>query len=299
MRRARAGFTLTEVVAVVGIIAVILGLIIPALANGRGAARRSQCANNFKQILLGLQNYESQFQTLPPGVVDFDAPIHNRPEGLHTGWIVSLLPFMEQRALAEAIDTNRSVYEQVNAVATSNRIRTLRCPSDPYDDGPTSPAGISSYAGCHHDVEAPIDVDNHGVFFLNSHVRREDITDGTSFTFFVGEKPLKTTDLGWASGTRATLRNTGTRLNDPATLRDDLTGLPGAAEALAVGGFGSYHPGGAHFGFGDGSVRFISESINLSVYRHLGNREDGELISASDFVNDTGSPLRQANKGER
>jgi prepilin-type processing-associated H-X9-DG protein len=195
-------------------------------------------------------------------------------------------------------NSNVPVYDETNRTVATTGLNTLTCPSDPITGAPGADRR-DSYAACHHDVEAPIDVDNHGVFFLNSHVRREDITDGTSFTFFVGEKPLKTTDLGWASGTRATLRNTGTRLNDPATLRDDLTGLPGAAEALAVGGFGSYHPGGAHFGFGDGSVRFISESINLSVYRHLGNREDGELISASDFVNDAGSPLRQANKGER
>ena len=73
--------------------------------------------------------------------------------------------------------------------------------------------GVSSYAACHHDVEAPIDVENHGVFYLNSSIRHEDIPDGSSYTIFVGEKRIASQDLGWLSGTRATLRNTGTPLN--------------------------------------------------------------------------------------
>jgi prepilin-type processing-associated H-X9-DG protein len=279
-----------EVVAVLTIIAAFFCLMIPAIGNSRNAARRTQCANNFKQILLGLQNYETQNQALPSGVVNPTGPIHNRREGLHSGWIVALLPYLDFAQLAESIDPDVSVYEQVSPAAVSSRIGILRCPSDPLNKGTALPPGLSSYAGCHHDVEAPIDVDNHGAFFLNSRVRREDISDGTSFTFFVGEKPINAADLGWASGTRATLRNTGTPLNDPSTIHDDVTGLPGAADALAVGGFASYHPGGAHFGFGDGSVRFISQSISPSVYRHLGNRADGELISAADFESDSGRP---------
>ena len=141
--------------------------------------------------------------------------------------------------------------------------------------------GVSSYAGCHNHVEAPIDVDNRGVLFLNSRVSKAEITDGTSFTIFVGEKTLKRPDSGWMSGTRATLRNTGTRLN--AKRAPGANGGVGADPndhgALFVGGFSSAHPGGANFIFGDGSVRFITESINPAVYRLLGHRADGELIS--------------------
>ncbi len=205
------------------------------------------------------------------------------------GWMVALLPFIEQSGVAAAIDPTVSVYEQGSTPGFPARINIFRCPSDPFVSGPTSP-WPSSYAGCHHDVEAPIDVDNHGVFFLNSRVRREDIVDGTSFTVFIGEKPNNANDLGWLSGTRATLRNTGRPLNHPHTFRDDLTDVPGAADALAVGGFASYHGGGANFGFGDGSVRFIRQSIDMNVYRRLGHREDGELISASDLGSDLGRP---------
>ena len=148
----------------------------------------------------------------------------------------------------------------------------------------------SNYAGCHHDVEAPIDLDNNGVLFLNSSIRYEGIPDGSSNTLFVGEKLSDAGDLGWASGTRATLRNTGTALNgagmpafggaaaapiEPEPVEDDPDADPAA---LAVGGFSSTHEGGAHFALGDGSVRFISENIAPQVYQNLGHRADGQMI---------------------
>ncbi|MDZ7618271.1 MAG: DUF1559 domain-containing protein, partial [Patescibacteria group bacterium] len=83
-------------------------------------------------------------------------------------------------------------------------------------------AVVSTYAGCHHDVESPIDADNHGVFFLNSHVSTYEIPDGASHTITVGEK-RDDAELGWMSGTRDTLRNTGKSLWD---VRQDDSGYP-------------------------------------------------------------------------
>jgi prepilin-type processing-associated H-X9-DG protein len=158
---------------------------------------------------------------------------------------------------------------------------------------------MNSYAACHNDVEAPIDVNNKGVFFLNSHLRSEDITDGTSNTIYLGEKRLAESALGWASGTRDTLRNTGTNINKTialaglfpeedenpvATQPDDAgKGAGSVANSTVVGGFGSNHAGGANFAFGDGSVRFLKNSTNTKVYQYLGNRADGELLSADQF----------------
>ena len=118
-------------------------------------------------------------------------------------------------------------------------------------------------------VEAPIAADNRGVLFLNSHVRRDEITDGTSHTLFVGEKLADVDDLGWMSGTRATLRNTGTPPNEPP---------PAEPNIIYVGGFGSPHSGGANIGFGDGSVKFVPDTIDIDVWRQLGNRADGKLL---------------------
>ena len=86
-------------------------------------------------------------------------------------------------------------------------------------------------------------------------------------------------NLGWASGTRATLRNTSS-LKSPAQTPtwqtqisvDELSG------SLLVGGFGSYHTGGANFAFADGAVRFLSLSIPEELLKQLGNRADGELL---------------------
>jgi prepilin-type processing-associated H-X9-DG protein len=135
---------------------------------------------------------------------------------------------------------------------------------------------VSSYAGCHHDVEAPIDADNHGVFFLNSRVGKEDVTDGLSATIFVGEKLLTPPDFGWMAGNRSTLRNTGAPINAGLTAPVNWQAAP--PDDAPVGGFGSRHRGGANFAFGDGSVRFLSQSIDREVYRRLGHRCDGELI---------------------
>jgi prepilin-type processing-associated H-X9-DG protein len=73
--------------------------------------------------------------------------------------------------------------------------------------------GHSNYAAVHHDFEAPINVNNNGVFFLNSRISQDDVKDGMRYTFFLGEKILVGGDLGWMSGTRATLRNTGSPIN--------------------------------------------------------------------------------------
>jgi hypothetical protein len=152
-------------------------------------------------------------------------------------------------------------------------------------------------------VEAPIDVTNHGVLFLNSRVRFEDVPDGVSHTFFVGEIERSEADLGWASGTRATLRNGGVTINttpggsryynDPAargdqseewleqlamTTFDDRVDEESRADpALIVGGFGSHHEGGAHIAVGDCSARFISENVDVELLRQLLDRADGAV----------------------
>ena len=130
----------------------------------------------------------------------------------------------------------------------------------------------SNYAGCHHDVEAPIAENNRGVLFLNSHISARDVTDGVQHTIYLGEKQTGADDLGWMSGTRATLRNTGTPI--------DKTSLEKPASDLYVGGFGSWHPAGANFLLGDGAVRFFNLAIDQQVYEQLGNRADGKLLTS-------------------
>ena len=266
-----------------------------------------QCSNNLTQILLAAQNYASAFENYPAGVLDAPkaGPIPNLPVGHHYGWMTQILPFIEEENAFNKINFETGVYHAANETVRSVSISTFLCPSSPRFG-----RSQSSYAGCHHDVEAPIAADNHGVYFLNSFLRYDDIPDGASNTIFFGEiSDPGAPDLGWASGTRSTLRNTGTMINGSLAAIAGAAGVPLAEEieggdrddpddesagdagggatyppaAYLVGGFGSHHPGGANFAFGDGSVRYLAESISGQVYRLLGHRSDGELLSDDEF----------------
>src|SRR6478752_4085187 len=92
----REGFTLIELLVVIAIIAVLIALLLPAVQSAREAARRAQCVNNLMQLSIALQNYESSHEVFPPGVVDTAGPIPNLAKGYQFGWIVQILPFVEQ-----------------------------------------------------------------------------------------------------------------------------------------------------------------------------------------------------------
>lgn len=274
------GFTLIELLVVIAIIAVLIALLLPAVQQAREAARRTQCKNNLMQIVLALHNYEMAHECLPPGSVDPNRPIRNEAKGYHVGWMFQVLPYLEQWNTYEHFDLSVGVYDPKNADARGVPISVLLCPSNAWI-GPSK--GVTTYAGCHHDTEAPIEIDNNGVLYLNSTVRYRDVRDGASNTIYVGEHS-DVDPLGWASGTRATLRNTGS-LTGPSGFRPGAQpGAPapanvagGDAALLTVGGFSSPHVGGASFALGDGSVRFMSQSISPAVFKGLGNRAGGEL----------------------
>lgn len=343
MKNSTRAFTLVELLVVIAIIGILVAMLLPAVQAAREAARRSQCQHHLAQLIIAVNNYEMAHTAYPTGTIAAAGPVRSVPQGYHHGWTSQLLPYLEQGLTYRHVDRSVSVYDAQNAEVRAHNIGVFRCPSS-WLGGP----GYSDYAGLQHDLEAPIDVANDGVFFLNSHIRYQDISDGSSQTFFIGEKLATAGDLGWMSGTRSILRNTGTRLNaalalspgqsplvkpsgppgseraapggaavspaaaqpapgssaadaaapreETATSADetkthvDETGAPaGASEnnsiqfgqplgPLAVGGFASDHTGGANFAFGDGSVRFISETISTAVYQQLGNRHDGQLI---------------------
>lgn len=273
----RRGFTLVELLVVIAIIGVMVAMTMPALMASREAGRRNTCAANLSQIILALQGYESSFESYPAGVVNPDGPIRNEAKGLHQGWIIPLLPYLDEQVAYDQIDLSQSVYDKANEAVRAYWPRMLICPSEPNDI-----IGSSNYAGCHNDAEAPINTDNQGMLFLNSQVRRDDVSDGLAHTLFVSEKRVFDGDLGWMSGTRATLRNTGTRINESRE-EGPGSGAPAAIEAnaeavlLYVGGFASAHPNGVNSGFGDGSVDFVADDIDLKVWQQLGNRADGQL----------------------
>ncbi len=207
IRTLRSAFTLVELLVVIAIIGILVGLLLPAVQAAREAARRMSCSNNLVQFGVALHNYEMAHRVLPPGTVDASGPIVHLPVGFHHNWIVQILPMLDEQVAYRSMDHSQSVYAKANLPVRGLRLSIATCPSD-WNDGP-----YSNYAGVHDSREVPIDVDNNGVLFLNSALALNDISDGVSHTLFVGEKYIDPTELGWVSGTRATLRNMGSPIN--------------------------------------------------------------------------------------
>ena len=314
--RRRAGFTLIELLVVIAIISMLVAMLLPGVQMARESARRVQCKNHLMQIGIAIQNYEMAHRVLPPGSVNDTGPIESLPRGYHMSWIVQLLPYMDGGNTHRHIDFSQSIYAKRNAEARAQPMWLLHCPSSflpttvtaPVNPGETTAdgktgnvatkttIGTSSFAGVHHDgqpqpadentkpdaatesKDIPINVDQNGVLFLNSSVTYKQIPDGSSHTVFVGETADTKGGLGWASGTRSTLRNGGTPINKTSPI---LTGAPPSPmDPASVGGFGSFHQSGANFLFGDSSGRIINEDIDPNVYRRLLNRRDGELLGS-------------------
>ncbi len=313
MKRAAVhGFTLVELLVVIAIIGVLVALLLPAVQAAREAVRRTSCQNNLGQLILAVHNYEMAHEMYPPGTIDAKGPIVNARLGYHHNWLIQILPYLEQRNTWNAVDKRVGVYHAKNVPLESLHLHIRLCPSSAAPRHNTL-----CYAGVHHDAEKPIDARDNGMFFLNSRLRYEDIGDGASNTIFLGEKHPDGWDLSWLSGTRASLRNTGSAINalnystglprprEPSSygyppLPDDsglaapeeeepedvpFTAPPGFVAApggvlpgnpLWVGGFASYHPGGAQFAVGDGSVRFISNTISSVVLSQITQRSDGQ-----------------------
>ena len=294
----RSAFTLVELLVVIAIIGILIGMLLPAVQQVREAARRTQCLNNLAQLGLAVHNYEFTYERFPEGVIDGGGgPIQSVPTGQHVSLFVQLLPYLEQRGIADNFDIAAGTYAAKNGPARAMVIPVLHCPSsyartvsvsmsDLTEDGleqedaqGTDTLGLSSYAGCHHGSETPIDSDNNGLFFLNSKIGFDDIYDGSSNTVLIGEYlPDESTNLGWASGTRSTLRNMGSLesyQNFQARIAS-VTATPVAA--TFVGGFGSPHPGTTNFVLADGSVHSLSFSLTTPITNHIGNRADGAMM---------------------
>ncbi len=316
----RRAFTLVELLVVIAIIGILIGMLLPAVQQVREAARRSECLNNIAQLGLAAHNYEFSNERFPEGVVDSGkGPILSTPSGQHISLFVQLLPFLEQRGMADRFDVKAGTYAPVNGPVRELNLPMLICPSQGSKecllatnfaaagggiggaDSPTmddsmangfsmtDPAGqgtdtvaISSYAGCQHGSETPIDSDNNGLFFLNSRIGFEDIYDGSSNTVLFGEYISdENWNLGWASGTRATLRNMSTIEDFNSVFSTIQTGV--APKPDFVGGFSSPHPGTSSFCMADGSVRSLSLTLDPKICENIGNREDGEMMGDWDY----------------
>ena len=317
-RRAR-GFTLIELLVVIAIIAVLVAILLPAVQQAREAARASQCRNHLKQIGVALHNYHDQFGVLPPGNgFSTESPDPGYKINLTTanraaayGWGAYILPQLDQVGLFNKLDVNGreliTVMKDPNLRPIGQTVLSIyKCPSDDAPELNTeraftnpaifnnTPVATSNYVGVHGTRWSHADdwilnqTDPYGVFWPGSRVRIDDIKDGTSNTFVVGERNWDNLSAIWI-GTRNYTGNGDVGLRQHLGITNWKINLPGTNSPRA---FHSNHVGGTNFLLGDGSVRLVSEDIHCDntlgtagnpltmrgTYQRLGMRADGAIV---------------------
>ncbi len=304
--RKAGGFTLIELVAVLAVISVMLALLLPAILLGVARARRAQCANNMRQMTIALNNYHDVYSTLPPAWI-CDRRDQDEPQW---GWNVLLLPLIEQQALHDGLQPGPTTIQNIFTSETTpfasattsgqmlaSELYTTQCPESGEAPHPTRrfdwgigvPEGWqaprSNYVANIGFFCRTADYENHGPMYGNSGLPMQAIIDGTSSTILFGERDSLGGAGTWVGGVVSVPMNSPT------------------VEGYRDRGFSSQHPGGSQFGFCDGSVRFISATIDfnngsgdrfdstsdtlltkaekaeLGVYQRLGVRDDERPIS--------------------
>ena len=303
--RQRRGFTLVELLVVIAIIGILVSLLLPAVQAAREAARRMQCANNLKQVGLALQNYHSTHNSLPIGWVV--SPPDKVPD--HTG-LAMLLPYLEQAHVP--YDFSLRQYDAGNDVARGTRIATFVCPSDDAagrklnNDQARSNVvlcwgseGMTSVSWtCCSSPTPSMNVTTNGAFQIDDSLTLDRFTDGTSNTVLASEviSGKKDTDPADLRGSWPLVVHGSNyeHFETPNSSAADVM-FPGHCSAelgmpcVSAPDFDasnwhiaarSRHPGGVNAAFADGHIDFVTDSVDLAIWRALGARNDGAVIGA-------------------
>jgi prepilin-type N-terminal cleavage/methylation domain-containing protein len=276
------GFSLVELLVVIGIVGMLVGMLLPAVQRVRESARKTACGNNLRQTALATSAYESGRRRFPAGC-DRLPVVPELPAGTLHAWTSSILPFLEEAGLAARIDYSREWNDPAgNRVASKQKVSGFVCPS-----GVLAYAGKADYSGISGAWMLGVD----GVPFLGAagltngvlvprdqqtgHVRAAHVTDGLSATLLAAES----TDRGPAPGEDA----------DP----EDPTGRwavhncgPQSSGFIntETSDIRSLHPGGAQAAFADARVVFLNESMDPVVLAAICTRNGGEAQASAASV---------------
>lgn len=295
----------------IAIIGVLVALLLPAVQAAREAARRAQCANNLKQIGIAFQNYHAAQGVFPPGWTEDNGP--SRPDRINNlAWGYHILPYAENQPLFEQFDqelaassgTPGGPADNIDLVGTN--LEMYRCPSnEPETDfgyfadygqfNPEIPRlAMSNYAGnasicqpCHFGWFLPGQTNPtgcpfgmSGVLYRNSEVGADDITDGTTHTFLVGERRFGGSSAGpyWAGLPGPSSNQTscwaGLVTSHLRTLHQPTLPMINGHWA----GYSSDHPSGVQMAMCDGSVQFVQDEIQIFSLGSLIQVQDGNVI---------------------
>jgi prepilin-type N-terminal cleavage/methylation domain-containing protein/prepilin-type processing-associated H-X9-DG protein len=320
VQRCRPAFTLIELLVVIAIIAILIGLLLPAVQKVRAAAARAQCANNFKQMGLGLHNYNDTQGQFPPAAVC--SPVTpcdtNNIRDLNWGptWVLLFLPYIEQEPLFKAYDQSQPAKTTNNEPVTTTYLKIFLCPSDQKNPLMSNPGQTcpTKFARGNYGINIGLGRARSNTVFNNSnlrgvaHVRQQwgarmaDLVsgDGTSNTMLVGELITHNrTDDGswglWAYAGQATVsgsNDNGATIKTPngdarqAQHHEWTAHCPNGngdpiydcEDSDAAHSVRSRHTQGVNILLGDGSVRFVSNSVNATTWGALFTVAGGETL---------------------
>jgi prepilin-type N-terminal cleavage/methylation domain-containing protein/prepilin-type processing-associated H-X9-DG protein len=298
----RSGFTLIELLVVIAVIAILIGLLVPAVQKVREAADRSQCQNNLKQIGLAAHNYHDVYKRLPPGGDAMGFSAH-----------ALLLPYLEQGNLFKTINFSAAPTSAANNFPKAQVVPIFVCPSDPQQALPTGMAGNNYVWNYGSDILFFSNNTRGPFMFGNTKVTLLHITDGTSNTAAFCERRKGDFNNGVITPDTDLMHPPGA----PATA-DDAVAMCNSFDATSPiyqwrSDYGAYwiqalhytlyqhvnlpntrgcafppsncsmaansgHTGGLNLLLLDGSVRFVADGVSLSTWRALGTRNGGEVL---------------------
>jgi prepilin-type N-terminal cleavage/methylation domain-containing protein/prepilin-type processing-associated H-X9-DG protein len=290
-RRHPAGFSLVELLVVIAILAVMAALTLAAVQRVRAAAARTTCANQLRQLGLALQSHAAQRGSFPPGI----GHQNGKDPYPFLSFHARLLPHLEQQARWDQIDaafrSTKDFLADPPHTGLSTAMPQFGCPLDDRTRTPqrirgNALRGLTSYLG----IEGTNSFKQDGILFLDSSIRPVDVTDGLSNTLIVGERPPSADSVfGWWYGGWGQDKDgeadvvLGSRTKNNQIWAPDCPVGPyhfqrgDLKNQCDMFHFWSLHPGGAHFAFADGSVRFLSYSAD-PILPALATRAGGEAV---------------------